>query len=174
MQVGFRDVRVWSLFGLLALLTMMAALVVAACSSAPAEPIIQEKIVQVEVEKPVVVEKEVIKEVPVEKVVTVEKEVVKEVPVEKVVTVEKEVVREVVKEVLIEPKATPEPIKMDPSKFGYLMGAVESNIKRGGVVRTAGPVEMAHWDLHQGAPAYTGITNMYNNLTYRNVGHGSA
>ena len=41
-------------------------------------------------------------------------------------------------------------------------------------MRTAGPVEMAHWDLHQGAPAYTGITNMYNNLTYRNVGMASA
>lgn len=39
-------------------------------------------------------------------------------------------------------------------------------------MRTAGPVEMAHWDLHQGAPAYTGITNLYNNLTYRNVSDG--
>ena len=61
---------------------------------------------------------------------------------------------------------------MDASTFGYLMRARESNIKRGGIVRTGGPVEMAHWDLHQGAPAYTGITNIYNNITYRNVGEG--
>ena len=172
MQIGFRNVRVWSLFGLLALLTLMAALALSACSSAPAEPVIQERIV--EVEKPVVVEKEVVKEVEVPgETIVVEKEVVKEVEVPgETIVVEKEVIKEVVKEVLIEPKATPEPIKMDASKFGHLMGAVESNIKRGGVVRTAGPVEMAHWDLHQGAPAYTGITNMYNNLTYRNVGLG--
>ena len=51
--------------------------VVAAC--APAAPQV------VEVEKPVVIEKEVVKEVPVEKIV--EKEVIKEVPVEKIVEV---------------------------------------------------------------------------------------
>ena len=173
MQVGFREVRVWSLFRLAVVLTLLAGLALAACSSAPAEPRIQEKIV--EVEKPVVVEKEVVKEVMVPgETIVVEKEVIKEVPVQKVVTVEKEVIKEieVVKEVMIEPKATPEPIRMDASTFGYLMRARESNVVRGGIVRTAGPVEMAHWDLHQGAPAYTGITNMYNNLTYRNVGEG--
>ncbi len=121
----------------------LAALALVACSSAPAEQQVQTKIV--EVEKPVVVEKEVM--VPGETVV-VEKEAIKEVPVQKVVTVEKEVIKEVVREVRIESKATPEPIKMEPSKFGYLMHARESTIKRGGIVRMGGPVEMAHWDLH--------------------------
>ena len=154
MHVRFGKTLGWAAIGLIA--SLMVALALVACSSAESEPQI--------VEKQVVVEKEVIKEVPVEKIVT------KEVPVEIEKIVTKEVVKEVVKEVMIEPKATPEPIKMEPGKFGYLMHAVESGIKRGGIVRTAGPVEMAHWDLHQGAPAYTGITNMYNNLTYRNVG----
>ena len=68
-----------------------------ACSSAETpEPQI------IEVEKQVVVEKEVIKEVTVEKVVTVEKEVIREVPVEKVVTIETEVVKEVEVPVVIE------------------------------------------------------------------------
>jgi peptide/nickel transport system substrate-binding protein len=133
---------------LVPLMALIVALVLVACSSAPAAP--------------QVIEKEVIKEVI--------KEVVKEVPVE--VPVDRVVEKVVIREVLIQPKATPEPIKMDLSKVGWLMKASESNIKRGGVVRTAGPVEMAHWDLHQGAPAYTGITNIYNNLTYRNVGDG--
>ena len=156
MRTAFGRIPKWKFVGLIGLFAALAAVVLSACSSA--EPRVETEVV------------EVIKEVPIEKVVT--KEVVKEVPVEKIVTVERVVEKEVVKEVMIQPKATPEPIRMDPSKFGYMMRAVESEIVRGGVVRTAGPVEMAHWDLHQGAPAYTGITNMYNNLTYRNVGMG--
>ena len=65
-----------------------------------------------------------------------------------------------------------EPIILEASKYGYMMSSSDPKPKYGGTVRTAGPVEMAHWDLHQGAPAYTGITNVYNNLTYRNVGQG--
>jgi len=80
------------------LLVSLVAILLVACSADPAAPQI------IEVEKQVVVEKEVIRtvEVPVETIVTVEKEVIKtvEVPVEKIVTVEKEVV--VVKEVPVE------------------------------------------------------------------------
>ena len=88
----------------LVLLGVLLLGLVAACSGAePAEPQI------VEVQKEVIVEKEVIKEVPVEKIVTVEveKEVIREreVPVEKIVT------REIIKEVPIEKIVTKEIIK---------------------------------------------------------------
>ncbi len=65
-----------------------------------------------------------------------------------------------------------EPITLEASKVGWMMVSSDPRPKYGGTVRTAGPVEMAHWDLHQGAPAYTGITNVYNELTYRNVTEG--
>ena len=88
----------------LVLLGVLLLGLVAACSGAePVEPQI------VEVQKEVIVEKEVIKEVPVEKIVTVEveKEVIREreVPVEKIVT------REIIKEVPIEKIVTKEIIK---------------------------------------------------------------
>ena len=72
---------------LLVLGAVLAAVAAVACT--------KEVIKEVQVEKPVIVEREVIKEVPVEKIVTVEKEVIREVPVEKIVIVEKEVVIEV-------------------------------------------------------------------------------
>ena len=89
---------------------------VAALAACAGEP----EVVEVEVEKEVIVEKSVIKEVPVEVVVEkeivkevpveVEKivEVVKEVPVDRVVTVEVEKVVEVVKEVPVERVVTVE------------------------------------------------------------------
>ncbi len=64
----------------LALALVLVAALAAACT--------REVIKEVEVEKPVIVEKEVIKEVEVEKPVIVEKEVIKEVEVEKIVEVE--------------------------------------------------------------------------------------
>ena len=85
-----RGLRLW--VGVVAL-ALVALVATTACT--------REVIKEVEVEKPVIVEKVVIKEVPVEKIVTVEKEVIKEVPVREVVVVEKEVIKtvEVIKEV---------------------------------------------------------------------------
>ena len=147
-----------------------------ACGGGEPETIIVEKEVVKTVEVPgetIIVEKEVVKtvEVPGETVTT---EVIKtvEVPGE---TVIKEVVKTVevekIKEVIVA-VATPVVVKMDQKWFGHMMASSDSEPKRGGVIRTAGPIEMAHFDLHQGAPAYTGITNVYNNLTYRNLGDG--
>ena len=115
----------------------------------------------VEVEKEVIVEKEVVKEVPVqvEKVVEVEKEVVKEVvkevPVEvvkevevikevpKVITEEKVVVREIEKIVV----ATPVPLGQAP----WTLAAISPNARRGGTFRPALHGPPAHWDVHQSA-----------------------
>ncbi|MCH2416986.1 MAG: hypothetical protein MK195_09545, partial [Acidimicrobiales bacterium] len=134
--------------GVLALLALSAVI---ACGDSEIREVEVVKVVEKEV--PV----EVIKEVAVEKIV---KEVVTETVVE---TVEVEVagetvVKEVVKEVII-PVATPVVLHMDASLQDHMMKSSDDNPRRGGVVRTAGPVEMAHWDIGQGAPAYTGITN---------------
>ena len=67
------------ILGLVAAFGLIAAL---ACT--------REVIKEIEVEKEIIVEKEVLKEVPVEKIVTIEKEVIKEVPVEKIVVITKE------------------------------------------------------------------------------------
>ncbi len=76
----------------------------------PVERIVEKQVIkEVPVEKIVVVEKQVIKEVPVEKIV--EKVVIKEVPVEKVVVVTKEVVKEVPKEVVVVKEVVKEVIK---------------------------------------------------------------
>ena len=87
----------------------------AACGSA--EPVI------VEVEKQVVVEKEVIREVPVE--VVVEKEVIREVPVE--VVVEKEVVKtvEVEKQVVVE-KEVIKTVEVEKILEPFRIGVMES------------------------------------------------
>jgi ABC-type transport system substrate-binding protein len=50
--------------------------------------------------------------------------------------------------------------------------APEANPKYGGEVRTAWPLAVTHFDLHQRAQAYNGITNMYNNLMYFNATDG--
>ena len=90
------------------LLGVLLSGVLLACSGAePVEPQI------IEVEKEIVVEKEVIKEVPVDRVVTVEveKEVVREreVPVEKIVT--KEIIKEVpVEKIVIKEVEVPVPV----------------------------------------------------------------
>ena len=102
---------------LLAALSAVLAIVLAACAGEPVAPQV--------IEKEVIVEKEVVREVPVEKVVT--QEIVKtiEVPVEKVVTQEviKEVMvpgetvvvtKEVVKEVPVEVVVTKEVVKEVP------------------------------------------------------------
>ena len=151
-------------------ITLLVLSAVIACGGAEIREVEVVKVVEKEV--PV----EVIKEVAVEKIVkevVVETEVVTETVVEEV-EVEiagKTVIKEVVKEVIVA-VATPVVIHMDASLQGHMMKSSDDNPKRGGVVRTAGPVEMAHWDIGQGAPAYTGITNVYNNLTYRNLEKG--
>ena len=97
--------------------TLLMGLVTACSATEPVEPQI------IEVQKEVVVEKEVIREVPVEKVVTVEKEVLREVPVEKVVTVEKEVVKEVEVPVVIEKEVIKEvevPVPVTPKEVPAL------------------------------------------------------
>ena len=101
---------------MIAALSLVLAVVAAACT--------EEVIKEVPVVKEVVVEREVIKEVPVEKIV--EREVVKEVPVEKIV--EKEVVKEVVveqevvKRVVREVVATAVPLRsglaVEAAKYG--------------------------------------------------------
>jgi len=101
--------------------------------------------------------------------------VIKEVP--KIITEQKVVVKEVIKEVVKVVAPTAVPFRVADSRtpahlVGYIMHSRDPNPKYGGVVRTAGPSEMQHFDLHQGAPAYTGITNVYNKLLYRNVGYG--
>ena len=157
------------LLGAIALLTLSAVI---ACGGTEIREVEVVKIVEKEV--PI----EVIKEIEVEKIVKqVETVLVTETIIEEVEvevageTVTKIVEKEVVKEVIVA-VATPVVIHMDASLQGHMMKSSDDNPKRGGVVRTAGPVEMAHWDLGQGAPAYTGITNVYNNLTYRNLEKG--
>ena len=101
----------------------------------------------------VVVEKEVVKEVMVPgETVVVKEEVVKtvEVPVEKLVVEKVEVVKDI----------------------GWTPRAPEPNPKYGGIVRLSAPHRMAHFDFHQGAAAYAGQTNIYNNLVYYNQADG--
>ena len=157
------------LLGAIALLALSAVI---ACGGTEIREVEVVKIVEKEV--PI----EVIKEIEVEKVVKqVETVLVTETIIEEVEvevageTITKIVEKEVVKEVIVA-VATPVVIHMDASLQGHMMKSSDDNPKRGGVVRTAGPVEMAHWDIGQGAPAYTGITNVYNNLTYRNLEKG--
>jgi hypothetical protein len=112
-------------FNLIKTLALMVLMTVVFCSIWYVSPvglrwikqnctIIETEYVEVEVEKPIEVIKEVIKEVEVEKVVEVikevevekivevEKEVIKEIEVEKIVEVEKEVIKEVIIEKPIE------------------------------------------------------------------------
>ncbi|MDP3062902.1 MAG: ABC transporter substrate-binding protein [Chloroflexota bacterium] len=71
------------------------------------------------------------------------------------------------------PTATPTPLPGAgfPLK-GFLMRAPESNPKRGGQVKWAGPVEAAHLDLYQGAVAYGALPMLYNHLVYGNHADG--
>ena len=173
----------------------------AACGAEPEivevvkEVVVKEEVVK-EVPVEVVVEKEVVKEVPVEKVVVkevpvekivkeiveVEKEVVKEVPVE--VVVEKEVVKivEIEKPVIVREEVVKEvevPVDRQVIKevevvkdLGWLPRAIEGNPKNGGIIRLSFPHRLAHFDFHQGAPAYAGQTSLYNNLVYYNAADG--
>ena len=83
---------------------------------------------------------------------TVVKEVVRtvEVPVEKLVVETVEVVKDI----------------------GWTPRAPEPNPKYGGIIRLSAPHRMAHFDFHQGAAAYAGQTNIYNNLVYYNQADG--
>ncbi len=110
----------------LAAVALFAVLISAlACGAAPATVVPTPQII--EVEKQVVVEKEVVKEVPVERLVTVEKEVIKEVPVENVVTVEKEVVKEVPVERVVEVEVVKEvAVPSDPGSLVIYSGRSES------------------------------------------------
>ena len=120
----------------------------------PGETVVKEVVRTVEVPgETVVVEKEVVKEVMVPgETVVVKEEVVKtvEVPVEKLVVEKVEVVKDI----------------------GWTPRAPEPNPKYGGIVRLAAPHRMAHFDFHQGAAAYAGQTNIYNNLVYYNQADG--
>ena len=148
----------------------------------PGETVVKEVVKTVEVPgETVVVEKEVVKEVMVPgETVVVEKEVVKtvEVPGETVVKeVVKEVmvpgetvVKEVVKEVPVE-KLVVETVEV-VKDIGWTPRAPEPNPKYGGIIRLSAPHRMAHFDFHQGAAAYAGQTNIYNNLVYYNQADG--
>ena len=139
----------------------------------PGETVVKEVVKTVEVPgETVVVREEVVKtvEVPGETVV-VEKEVVKEV----VKTVEvpgETVVKEVVKtvEVPVE-KLVVERVEV-VKDIGWTPRAPEPNPKYGGIIRLSAPHRMAHFDFHQGAAAYAGQTNIYNNLVYYNQADG--
>src|SRR5262245_55186199 len=50
--------------------------------------------------------------------------------------------------------------------------AAEANPKRGGVLKWAGPAEVAHFDVHQGAFRFI-LGQMYNNLVRRSEEHTS-
>src|SRR2546430_1376311 len=49
--------------------------------------------------------------------------------------------------------------------------AAEANPKRGGVLKWAGPAEVAHFDVHQGTFRF-GLGQMYNNLARFNPADG--
>ena len=190
----YRSLRIrWAVWAAAAamLLLLTAACTKEVIKEVPVERIIKEEVIR-EVPVEVVVEKEVVKEVPVEKVVVkevpvekivkeiveVEKEVIKEVPVEvvvekevvKIVEVEKpiivreEVVREVEKQVI-------QPVEV-VKDLGWMPRAIEGNPKYGGIIRLAFPHRMQHFDFHQGSPAYSGQTSIYNNLVYYNAADG--
>jgi peptide/nickel transport system substrate-binding protein len=111
---------------------------------------------------------EVVREVIVE--VPVEKEVIKEVVVEKEVPVEVEVVKEVEVERIVEKIVQAEPEKV--AVAGWLLRAPEPTPRYGGVVKTAWPNKLDHYDFHQGNIAYSGLTSFYNQLTYFNQADG--
>ena len=166
---------------------VVLVLAVACGSDATPEPVIQEKVVTVEVVKEVQVTVEVPKEVVMEKVVTVEVivEVPKEIVMEKVVTKEvivevpkeiikevqvtKEVIREVVKQVEVTPTPTALPAPISPPEIAVLSGA-----KAGGSFRFVWVFRPGHYDWLQA----TSIANLgsgsanYNGLIRRNYADG--
>lgn len=71
-----------------------------------------------------------------------------------------------------ETKIAAEPTTLEASKVGYMMRAPEPNPKSGGELRTSWPIAVQHFDLHQGAIAYGGMTMIYNNLVFRNQADG--
>ena len=76
-----------------------------------------------------------------------------------------------VQQVVLQPVAAPAE-ELEESKVGIFNRPSESNPKRGGIVRTGWPIAVQHFDLHQGAIAYGGMTMMYNNLVYWNAADG--
>jgi peptide/nickel transport system substrate-binding protein len=48
----------------------------------------------------------------------------------------------------------------------------EKNPKYGGTLKTAWPIAVPHFDMHQRAQSYSGMTNFYNNLMYFNAEDG--
>ena len=77
----------------------------------------------------------------------------------------------VVQEVVLQPIAAPAE-SLEEGKVGIFNRPPEADPKRGGVVRTGWPIAVQHFDLHQGAIAYGGMTMMYNNLVYWNAADG--
>ena len=111
-----------------------------ACGGAPAEPVVVEKVVIKEVEKPVVVEKEVVKEVVKE--VEVVKEIIKEV----------EVVKEIIKEVpVVAPTAAPLAAAEKPRELVVPAGA--GTPKLGGIATCQAYSAPTFFDVHRGAAA---------------------
>ena len=76
-----------------------------------------------------------------------------------------------VQQVVLQPVAAPAE-ELEEGKVGIFNRPSESNPKRGGIVRTGWPIAVQHFDLHQGAIAYGGMTMMYNNLVYWNAADG--
>ena len=77
----------------------------------------------------------------------------------------------VVQEVVLQPIAAPAE-SLEEGKVGIFNRPPEADPKRGGIVRTGWPIAVQHFDLHQGAIAYGGMTMMYNNLVYWNAADG--
>ena len=71
-----------------------------------------------------------------------------------------------------ETKVVAKATSLEASKVGYMMRAPEPNPKFGGELRTSWPIAVQHFDLHQGAIAYGGMTMIYNNLVFRNQEDG--
>jgi len=119
---------------------------------------------------------EVVKEVPVEVIKT------ETVVVEKEVPVEVKVVETVIKEVAVERVVVATPTagdagstalgsEGDVKEAGFLLEAPESNLKRGGHVRTAWGVTTKNYDLTQGGNT-NALSQGYNNLVRYDPTHG--
>ena len=76
-----------------------------------------------------------------------------------------------VQQVVLQPVAAAAE-ELEESKVGIFNRPSEADPKRGGIVRTGWPIAVQHFDLHQGAIAYGGMTMMYNNLVYWNAADG--
>ena len=119
---------------------------------------------------------EVVKEVPVEVIKT------ETVIVEKEVPVEVKVIETVIKEVAIERIVVATPTSGDAGSAalgaegdvkvaGFLLEAPESNVKRGGHVRTAWGVTTKNYDMTQGGNN-NALSQGYNNLVRYDPTHG--